>query len=396
MNNTKTNININNINNNITIYLKDKIDTTNAAIIENEINNVAANIHQDDKLILDFNDVTYISSTGLRIILNTKKKHNNMLIINVSLEVYDIFEVTGFTKLINIKKRYRNINIDNCEIIGEGACGIVYKYSDDQIVKVFKYDITIEEVEKEIELSRQAFILGIPTAIPFDIVKVNNKYGLIFELLPRHSVCKQLINKTLDVDKFIPIYASLFKELQKIKIEEGSFLNITDEYINKLDKYVKKYLTIDEYNRIKYLLLNTNDNSYIIHGDCHIKNIMLSDDDKPIIIDLETLSRGSKIYEFAGIYCSYISFSEADEQNTLKFFNMSQDIINNIFFGMMDILYPKNLYNQKEIYDKICIVSSILLISYVYMYEDGNNELRINQAIKHIKELIYQYDNLDI
>jgi len=42
-------------------------------------------------------------------------------VLNVSPVVYDIFDVTGFTKLLNVKRRPREISVEGCEEIGSGA-----------------------------------------------------------------------------------------------------------------------------------------------------------------------------------------------------------------------------------------------------------------------------------
>ena len=56
-------------------------------------------------VVLDFSEITYISSMGLRIILELHQKMNNfgsMKIINVDEQVLNIFKMTGFTKFLNI------------------------------------------------------------------------------------------------------------------------------------------------------------------------------------------------------------------------------------------------------------------------------------------------------
>ena len=57
-------------------------------------------------LILDFKEVNYISSAGLRVLLTAQKKMNvqgSMELINVNEEVMDILEMTGFADILVIK-----------------------------------------------------------------------------------------------------------------------------------------------------------------------------------------------------------------------------------------------------------------------------------------------------
>ena len=57
-------------------------------------------------LILDFSELTYISSTGLRVVMlavKTMARQGNMRIVNVSPEVYEILEATGFTGVCDVE-----------------------------------------------------------------------------------------------------------------------------------------------------------------------------------------------------------------------------------------------------------------------------------------------------
>ena len=102
-----------------TIILYRRIDSTNVSLVEDRINNELEGFNGN--LIIDCDELEYISSAGLRIILKLKKRFQNLKIINCNQAVYDIFEMTGFTDIINIEKGYRKISVDGCEVIGEGA-----------------------------------------------------------------------------------------------------------------------------------------------------------------------------------------------------------------------------------------------------------------------------------
>ncbi len=78
-----------------------RLDTNTSLDYENLIKEKISNINS---LILDFNDLIYISSAGLRVVLVTKKLMNDksMKIINCSKEVMNIFKMTGFDKILDI------------------------------------------------------------------------------------------------------------------------------------------------------------------------------------------------------------------------------------------------------------------------------------------------------
>ena len=166
----------------LTIFVNDRIDSLNANSVEESLFKII-NENQFKDLILDLEELNYISSAGLRIILKVKKAFSTLKIINVNNDVYEIFDMTGFSEMIDIEKQYRKLELNNAKEIGRGAKGIVYRYSDEIIVKVYKNPDSIDEIKREHELARRAFVLGVPTAISYDIVKVGDKYGSAFELL---------------------------------------------------------------------------------------------------------------------------------------------------------------------------------------------------------------------
>ncbi|MBR2523094.1 MAG: hypothetical protein IKE53_01490 [Clostridiales bacterium] len=72
----------------------------------------------------------------------------------------------------------KQLSIEGCELIGRGAHASVYRIAPDEIVKVYREDIPYERVLTEKRRAKRAFILGVPTAISFDIVKVENAYHI--------------------------------------------------------------------------------------------------------------------------------------------------------------------------------------------------------------------------
>ena len=60
-----------------------------------------------EHITLDARNLDYISSAGLRVLLSAQKtmnKQGSMVVKNISQEIQDIFEVTGFDEILNIEK----------------------------------------------------------------------------------------------------------------------------------------------------------------------------------------------------------------------------------------------------------------------------------------------------
>ena len=57
-----------------------------------------------ESLTLDMAKVDYISSAGLRVLLNAKKLFKNQFkVVNANETIMDIFDMTGFTDILNIE-----------------------------------------------------------------------------------------------------------------------------------------------------------------------------------------------------------------------------------------------------------------------------------------------------
>ena len=88
----------------LTLTVKGRIDTITSKELEEEI---TAEIGNFDSLILDFADLEYISSAGLRVLISTQKKlkadNIPMTIKNVNDSVREIFRMSGFDKILKIE-----------------------------------------------------------------------------------------------------------------------------------------------------------------------------------------------------------------------------------------------------------------------------------------------------
>ncbi len=86
------------------VSLKGRLDTTTSPLLEEKLKN--ENI-SEDVVILDFKELEYISSAGLRVLLSLKKKldaeKKNLEIHSINDVVKEVFEVTGFKNILNIK-----------------------------------------------------------------------------------------------------------------------------------------------------------------------------------------------------------------------------------------------------------------------------------------------------
>ena len=88
----------------LTLSVEGRIDTITSQDLEREINEEIGNFNL---LIMDFTDLEYISSAGLRVLIGTQKKLKlddiQLIIRNINPTVKEIFRMSGFDKILNIE-----------------------------------------------------------------------------------------------------------------------------------------------------------------------------------------------------------------------------------------------------------------------------------------------------
>ena len=91
-----------------------------------------------ESITIDAEELEYISSAGLRVIMKLAKIDRDIKIVNVTRDVYDILEMTGFTGIVSVERGLRRFSVEGCPVIGQGAVGTLYQYDPDTIVKVYR------------------------------------------------------------------------------------------------------------------------------------------------------------------------------------------------------------------------------------------------------------------
>ncbi len=96
-------INTTNENGKITVALSGRLDSVTVPEFEGELNGI---LDEAKELCFDFTDLEYISSAGLRVLLKAQKAMNTkgtMTVTGVNEIIMGVFDITGFSDILNIK-----------------------------------------------------------------------------------------------------------------------------------------------------------------------------------------------------------------------------------------------------------------------------------------------------
>ena len=373
----------------LTLFFEGELNSYNADVMEKEIDEVLSS-SKFQTLNLDFAKLNYISSAGLRIILKIKQKHDDSHVINANLDVYDVLQMTGFTNIMDVKKAMREMSVEGAEIIGEGFFSTVYRIDKDTIIKVFNRTSDEKQIERELKLAKQAFVLGIPTAISFDIVKVKDKLGVRFEMLDCMSLKNAFIKYPEKYDELLNKYVDLLKKINTTECFDPSVPSIKKFFIEKVEA-IKHLLDEAHYEKLLGLMKSVPERSTFVHGDCHFKNIMVQGEDF-LLIDMDTLSVGHPIFELANLRCPYVAFEEDAPGNCEQFFGMKAEYCVKLYDDIVRLYFGKE---DEVIKDKIALVCYAHMVWWT-LTNQKDNQKRLNGCKERLIALLDKYNDIDI
>ena len=304
------------------ISIEGRIDASNAALAEEKIFDIKKE-NEGKHTVIDADRLEYISSAGLRVILKIRKEEPKLAIINVAPEVYDVFDMTGFTDMVTVEKAYKRMSVEGCEFIAKGANGAVYRYDDETILKTYYSKDALPEIQQERESARKAFVLGINTAIPYGIVRVGDGYGTVTELLNAVNVTKLLCDDPINIEKPSDYYVDLLKSIHAVEAEEGDFPDRRETALGWAD-FVAKYIPEEQGKKLRAMIEALPKQNTLLHGDYHTNNIMIQNGE-PLLIDLDTLCVGHPIFELGSMYNAFLGFSELDHNVIKEFMGYDRD-----------------------------------------------------------------------
>ena len=375
------------------IALEGRIDASNATMAEEKIFNIK-NDNTGKHIVIDADKLEYISSAGLRVILRLRKEAPKLAIINVASDVYEIFDMTGFTDMVTIEKAYQRMSVEGCEFIAKGANGAVYRYDNETIVKTYFAKDALPEIKQERENARRAFVLGINTAIPYGIVRVGDGYGTVTELLNATSVTKLIRSNPDDLTEAVNYYIDMLKNIHSVEVEDGLVPDMRETALSWVD-FVAEHLPENQVQKLRALIEAVPKQNTLMHGDYHTNNIMIQNGE-PLLIDMDTLCMGHAIFELGSMFNAFIGYAEHDHENIMKFFGYSFETA----VRFWELSLQKYLGTKDE---EVCrmVAEKAMVIGYLRMLrrairrpEDVDSPVKIARCKEMLAKLLDKIDTL--
>lgn len=275
----------------LTISIIGYIDSSVANELPDKLN-AAIDKHRNEitELVLDADEMTFISSLGLRSILQLKKQWTEMSVINCSPDVYNVFKMTGFTRFLNVTKALPHISKEELQPV-KGIDG-VFQLSDETMVKVFPRDATLEDVEREMQITREMFIRGVPIVMTFEVVRVGNSYGLVFENVVRKDIDAAMLGELLS-----SFHQHIIEPDEKLSpaIEREKDM-IREKASQAGDEMVSMMLKV---------LSTIPDGSALVHGELSLSKVAFyQEGNTPVVTDMSHICFGNPLIDLIKLYRS--------------------------------------------------------------------------------------------
>lgn len=283
----------------VTLLMEGSLNSAVANDAKQQILSALDECPKIDNIVIDAQKLEYISSLGLRVILSLVKEYEDVRIINASYDVFNIFKMTGFTKMIQVEKALPQVSIDGCEALPYAPD--MYRISPDQVVKVFPEDTEKQVVDNEVIVARELFTLGIPTTMPFDIVTVGSCYGLIYEYVEAETLATLLKSHPEKAKHYGALLGDSLRTLHENLIEpEGKIPSAHTRLLEWVQSLAEK-LGDDAVSKLKYMLQVVPETSALCHANLSPDNIIIHNDEV-IYSYLGSVGYGNPVLDLGLIY----------------------------------------------------------------------------------------------
>lgn len=293
-------------------------------------------------------------------------------------------------------KKYKEVSVEGCELLGRGAKGEVYRYDDELVIKVFNEKNTYHDVEQEIAQTRKAFILGIPTAISFGIVSVGEKYGAMFEMVDADTLSRCIARSPRKVEQYAGIMADVASVIHGIKASESDGFPYVYE---RIEDYIVGGIGTENTELCKKcmkLIDKLPVSNTLVHGDFHTGNVFLQNGEA-LLIDMDRVSMGHPIVELSDLYYFYVVLGEEDPAVVEKFMGFSYATAKRFFKSFLKSYLKTNDEDRlKEVTEKASLIGYSRLIK--KFRKKGTvaekDKEKIKFCVDKISELVNRLDTL--
>jgi len=208
-------------------------------------------------------------------------------------------------------------------MIGVGNTAEVFEYGEDKVCKLFFLGYPKDAVEREYRNAKEVYRLGLPVPAVYETVVLEGRNGIVYEKIAGKSMLEGIFENPGEAC----VYLEQFVRVQKEWLTACSASVLSyKEYLNVLIKGEGQVGEASFVDEIKDLP----EGDTLLHGDFHPGNILITQDNRTVVIDFMNVCRGPALYDIARTYfllkekdeafgSAYLSKTEVSEEEIATF-----------------------------------------------------------------------------
>lgn len=311
------------------------------------------------RIVFDCSELEYISSAGLRILLSLKKKERAPIrLINVSPDVHETLDVTGFSRLLEVFKTPRDLSEADVQKMGYSGNITVYRMGEDTLLKVYPDGTSLDAIEQERQYAQAAFLSGVPTLIAYDVVTYKGRLGMLYELVKATTVASLIEATPWKMDQYAAEMGKLLKTIHKATPEPG-ILPKTSAIYEGWARRMSPWLYSQEIEKLCRLVHIIPEADTVVYGNFHPRNVFIQHGE-PLLINMACISCGNPIFDLGAIYMNHMAEVEQLSQHpSLKTIQAKKfwDVMIRAYLGTTDTNAVKK---QEDVIQAAALLRSAL------------------------------------
>lgn len=193
------------------------------------------------------------------------------------------------------------IDLNDYERVGEGANGASYNHKTDPQILLKLYFRNAEAAERELELARKVYAMGIPTPEPGDLVTDGKQVGIRFRRINgKKSYSRACGDDPEHTEDYAREFARMCLRLHNTHVDTNRFENVKDRLYALLA--ANPDFTPEQKNKIHDFIAAAPDTDTAIHGDLQFGNGIFVPTGEKYFIDLGDFCYGYPMFDLGMVY----------------------------------------------------------------------------------------------
>jgi len=191
-------------------------------------------------------------------------------------------------------------------MVGVGNTAEVFDYGDGKVCKLFYQGYPKEVVEREYRNAKEVERLGLPVPKVFELVESEGRTGIVYEKITGKSMLECIFEKPNEAEAYLEQFVRLQQTWSQNESECSDSMQSYKDYLKLLLKGTEQEGEMSLCEEINALP----EGGFLLHGDFHPGNIMITPERRFVVIDFMNVCRGPASYDIAR---TYALLTEKDE-----------------------------------------------------------------------------------